>query len=160
HRRGVRATADGYTLLLASTANAINATLYDKLSFSFIRDIAPVATISREAPDYAREPIGFGHVCSRIHRLCQSQSGQDQHDIGWHRERAAFVRRAVQDDGWRQLGARALSRRRARADRSDRWAGDVRYPGRVDRVHQGRQASAFSRDDRDALGSVAERSDR
>ena len=38
----VRAPADGYTLLLASGANAINATLYDKLSFDFIRDIAPV----------------------------------------------------------------------------------------------------------------------
>jgi len=43
----VRASPDGYTLLMASTTNAINATLYDKLSFNFIRDIAPVATISR-----------------------------------------------------------------------------------------------------------------
>src|SRR5262245_4285638 len=42
----VRASPDGYTLLMASTTNAINATLYDKLSFNFIRDIAPVATIS------------------------------------------------------------------------------------------------------------------
>jgi tripartite-type tricarboxylate transporter receptor subunit TctC len=41
----VRAAADGYTLLLVSPANAINATLYDKLSFNFIRDIAPVASI-------------------------------------------------------------------------------------------------------------------
>jgi tripartite-type tricarboxylate transporter receptor subunit TctC len=41
----VRAPPDGYTLLLASTANAINATLYDKLNFNFIRDIAPVAGI-------------------------------------------------------------------------------------------------------------------
>jgi tripartite-type tricarboxylate transporter receptor subunit TctC len=32
---------------MTSTTNAINATLYDKLSFNFIRDIAPVATISR-----------------------------------------------------------------------------------------------------------------
>ncbi len=39
----VRAPADGYTLLYATTANAINATLYDKLNFNFIRDIAPVA---------------------------------------------------------------------------------------------------------------------
>ena len=39
----VRAPADGYTLLLANTANAINATLYDKLNFNFIRDITPVA---------------------------------------------------------------------------------------------------------------------
>jgi tripartite-type tricarboxylate transporter receptor subunit TctC len=43
----VRAPADGYTLLLATAANAVNATLYDKLNFNFIRDIAPVAGIMR-----------------------------------------------------------------------------------------------------------------
>ena len=43
----VRAPADGYTLLLVATPNAINATLYDKLSFNFIRDIAPVASTHR-----------------------------------------------------------------------------------------------------------------
>src|ERR1700704_4777475 len=43
----VRAPADGYTLLLVAPANAINATLYDKLSFDFLRDIAPVAGIIR-----------------------------------------------------------------------------------------------------------------
>jgi tripartite-type tricarboxylate transporter receptor subunit TctC len=44
----VRASADGYTLLMVGGWNAINATLYDKLSFNFIRDIAPVAGINRE----------------------------------------------------------------------------------------------------------------
>jgi tripartite-type tricarboxylate transporter receptor subunit TctC len=43
-----RSPADGYTLLLVATANAINATLYEKLNFNFISDIAPVASISRE----------------------------------------------------------------------------------------------------------------
>jgi tripartite-type tricarboxylate transporter receptor subunit TctC len=43
----VRAPADGYTLLLVGTAQAINATLYDKLNFHFIRDIAPVASVIR-----------------------------------------------------------------------------------------------------------------
>jgi tripartite-type tricarboxylate transporter receptor subunit TctC len=43
----VRAPADGYTLLLATSSNAVNATLYDKLSFNFIRDTAPVASIMR-----------------------------------------------------------------------------------------------------------------
>jgi tripartite-type tricarboxylate transporter receptor subunit TctC len=43
----VRAPADGYTLLLTHTANAINATLYEKLNFNFIRDITPVAGIIR-----------------------------------------------------------------------------------------------------------------
>jgi tripartite-type tricarboxylate transporter receptor subunit TctC len=42
----VRAPADGYTLLLTNAANVINATLYQKLSFNFIRDIVPVAGIS------------------------------------------------------------------------------------------------------------------
>src|SRR5262245_3656046 len=40
-----RAPADGHTLLVVDGANAINATLYDKLNFNFIRDIAPVASI-------------------------------------------------------------------------------------------------------------------
>jgi tripartite-type tricarboxylate transporter receptor subunit TctC len=44
----VRATPDGYSLLLTTSANAINATLYDKLNFDFLRDIAPIANISRE----------------------------------------------------------------------------------------------------------------
>jgi tripartite-type tricarboxylate transporter receptor subunit TctC len=43
----VRATPDGYTLLLAMSANAINASLYPKLNYNFIRDAAPVALIGR-----------------------------------------------------------------------------------------------------------------
>ena len=43
----VNASADGYTLLMATSANAINATLYPNLSFNFIRDVAPIASISR-----------------------------------------------------------------------------------------------------------------
>ena len=42
----VRSAPDGYTLLMVNGANAISATLYEKLNFNFIRDIAPVATIS------------------------------------------------------------------------------------------------------------------
>ena len=43
----VRAPADGYTLLMATSTNAINATLYDNLKFNFIRDTTPVASIAR-----------------------------------------------------------------------------------------------------------------
>src|SRR5262249_52380694 len=43
----VNAPPDGHTLLLAGAPNAINATLYDKLNFNFIRDITPIAGISR-----------------------------------------------------------------------------------------------------------------
>jgi tripartite-type tricarboxylate transporter receptor subunit TctC len=44
----VRSPPDGYTLLLVAPSHAINATLYDKLNFNFIRDIAPVGPLSRE----------------------------------------------------------------------------------------------------------------
>jgi tripartite-type tricarboxylate transporter receptor subunit TctC len=43
----VRSPADGYTLLVVGTTAAINATLFEKLSYNFIRDIAPVASIVR-----------------------------------------------------------------------------------------------------------------
>src|SRR5262249_3627465 len=43
----VHAPPDGYTLLWVTTSSAINATLYDKLNFNFIRDIAPVAAVLR-----------------------------------------------------------------------------------------------------------------
>jgi tripartite-type tricarboxylate transporter receptor subunit TctC len=43
----VRAPADGYTLLLVSMANTVNATLYERLNFDFVRDIAPVAGLIR-----------------------------------------------------------------------------------------------------------------
>jgi tripartite-type tricarboxylate transporter receptor subunit TctC len=53
----VRALPDGYTLLLVSTTNAVSATLYEKLDFNFIRDIAPVATIARPRLVLQANPI-------------------------------------------------------------------------------------------------------
>jgi tripartite-type tricarboxylate transporter receptor subunit TctC len=44
----VRAPPDGYTLLLVSSSDTINATLYPKLNFVFLRDIAPVASMTRQ----------------------------------------------------------------------------------------------------------------
>jgi tripartite-type tricarboxylate transporter receptor subunit TctC len=46
----VRASADGYTLLMVSPSAATNATMYEKLSFNFIRDVAPVAGLIRQYP--------------------------------------------------------------------------------------------------------------
>lgn len=43
----VKAPSDGYTLLLTTATNALNATLYEKLNFDYVRDIAPVAGITR-----------------------------------------------------------------------------------------------------------------
>jgi tripartite-type tricarboxylate transporter receptor subunit TctC len=44
----VRAPPDGYTLLMVGPSSAVNATLYDKLNFVFLRDIAPVASMIRQ----------------------------------------------------------------------------------------------------------------
>jgi tripartite-type tricarboxylate transporter receptor subunit TctC len=44
----VKASPDGYTLLMMSTTNVVNTTLYERLSFDFRRDIAPIAAITRE----------------------------------------------------------------------------------------------------------------
>jgi tripartite-type tricarboxylate transporter receptor subunit TctC len=55
-----RAAPDGYTLLLASTSNAFNASLYDRLDFDFIRDLAPVASIARDAFILVAHPA-FAH---------------------------------------------------------------------------------------------------
>jgi tripartite-type tricarboxylate transporter receptor subunit TctC len=44
----VRAPPDGYTLLMIGPSSAVNATLYDKLNFVFLRDIAPVASVIRQ----------------------------------------------------------------------------------------------------------------
>jgi tripartite-type tricarboxylate transporter receptor subunit TctC len=54
----VRALPDGYTLLLANTTNTVNETLYEKLNYNFIRDIVPVASISR-VPNVMVVPPSF-----------------------------------------------------------------------------------------------------
>ena len=143
----VRAPPDGYTLLLVTTANAINATLYDKLNFNFIRDIAPVAGIIRASVCHGGQSIGSGQDGSRVHRLCQGQSGQDQHGVARHRDRAPCSWRAVQDDDRRQHGSCALSRRGARADRSARRtsAGLFVISAGVDRATSGPASCALWR---------------
>jgi tripartite-type tricarboxylate transporter receptor subunit TctC len=56
----VRAPADGYTLLLVTAANAINTTLYEKLSFNFIRDIARGRRRHCRAQRHGGASIGSG----------------------------------------------------------------------------------------------------
>ncbi len=100
----VRAPADGHTLLMIGAANAINATLYEKLNFNFIRDIAPVAGITRQT------------------------------SVGRKRNPAPYSRRAVQNDDRDRHGPRALPRRGTRSDRFARRTGacHVRQHGVVD----------------------------
>ena len=82
----VRAPADGHTLLLATAANAVNATYYEKLNFNFINDIAPVASIVDFEPGHGGQPVVSGQDGSRVHRLCQGEPRQGQHGIGRQRQ--------------------------------------------------------------------------
>jgi len=88
----VRAPADGYTLLLADASAAINATLYDKLNFNFISDIAPVAGIIRVAnvmevnPSFPAktvpEFIGYAKANPRKINFASGGSGAPPHVSG------------------------------------------------------------------------------
>ena len=93
----VKAPSDGYTLLLAVSPNAINATLYENLNFDFIRDIAPIAGLIRVPNVMVVHPSVPAKTVSRVHRPCQSQPRQDQRGLERHRDHAAHRRRAVQD---------------------------------------------------------------
>ena len=53
----VRALPDGYTLLLVTSVNAVNATLYNNLNFDLIRDIAPVASLARAGCDGRKSSV-------------------------------------------------------------------------------------------------------
>jgi len=65
----VHAPPDGYTLLLAGLSNAMNPTLYKKLNFNFIREIAPVASIGGVPYVIGDQSIRSNQDGPRIHRL-------------------------------------------------------------------------------------------
>ncbi len=79
----VRAPADGYTLLLAGTPNTVNVTLYEKLNFNFIRDIAPVAGVIRGSfvivvnPSVPAKsvPEFIGYAKANPHKLNMASAG-------------------------------------------------------------------------------------
>ena len=75
----VRALPDGYTLLGATGANAINATLFENLNFNFMRDTMPVSERRANATRHDGEPIGSGQHRFRVHCLCEEQSRQNVH---------------------------------------------------------------------------------
>jgi tripartite-type tricarboxylate transporter receptor subunit TctC len=72
----VRAPPDGYTLLLVNTANAINATLYEKLNFNFVRDIAPVASITRNTSAMVVNPSSPAKTVSQFVAYAKANPGK------------------------------------------------------------------------------------
>jgi hypothetical protein len=103
----LRAAPDGYTILVGGTSNAVNATLYEKLNFNFVRDIAPVS-------DRAR-----------IHCVCAAASREDQDGVPGCRNAYPYGWRTVPVDDGRKIPSCSLSWCRAGAHRPPR--GPSRY---------------------------------
>ena len=88
----VRAPADGYTILLVGPANAISGSLYPNLSFNFLRDIAPVAGITREALVMVVHPavpaksvaefIGYAKANPGTVKMASTGNGSSPHVTG------------------------------------------------------------------------------
>ena len=135
------APADGYTVLLVNPANGINTTLYKKLSFNFVRDIAPVGGIMRvpnvmvvnnDVPaKTVKEFIDYVKANPGKVNMASSGNGTSVH----------HVRRIVHGDDRREDDPRAVSRLEPGADRHHGRPvpGAVRQHAVVDRAHQRRQ---------------------
>ena len=155
----VRAPADGHTLLMTGTFNAINATLYENLSFNFVRDIAPVASLSRTAgvmevnPSFPAKtvPEFIAYAKANPRNIMMASVGPG--------ERAGSVRRAVQIHGWR-LGGGELSRLVSCAVRSycRPRSRDVRPDCIIGRLYQGRSATSLGSDDSQTHRGITGRS--
>jgi tripartite-type tricarboxylate transporter receptor subunit TctC len=88
----VRAPPDGHTLVMIAPSSTINVTLYDKLNFNFIRDIAPVATITRQAQVMVVNPsfpaktvpefIAYAKANPRKLNMASAGTGTGQHLTG------------------------------------------------------------------------------
>jgi tripartite-type tricarboxylate transporter receptor subunit TctC len=153
----VKAPPDGYTLLEVTTSNAISATLYHKLNFNFIRDIAPVASIMRVPgvmvvnPSFPSKTVAEFIAYARANpdkiNMASAGIGSTQHVYG-------ELFKAM-------VGVKMLHvPYRGEATRHDRshqraGAGDVWYFARFDFVHRGRQCSSARGDHRDAFGCAA-----
>jgi tripartite-type tricarboxylate transporter receptor subunit TctC len=150
----VKSLPDGYTLLLTSTASAINATLYDRLNFNFVRDISAIGTIMRGGWVMEVNPsvpaktvpefIAFAKANPGKSNFASSGTGAPDHMSG-----ELFKMMAG--------GSFPVSRNGASDDRFAWWtsAGHVCQFVRLYRVHKDQQAAPARSDDRDAFGGTA-----
>ena len=107
----VRAPADGYTLLSVGSTQAINATLYNKLNFHFIRDITPVAGIVVGPNVMVVNPSVPATTVPEFIAYAKANAGKLSMASGGIGSASHNVRGTVQDDDRDQHRARALSRR-------------------------------------------------
>jgi tripartite-type tricarboxylate transporter receptor subunit TctC len=105
----VNAPPDGYSLLLVGASSAINATLYEKLNFNFLRDIKPVSGIVSIPFIMVVNPSFPAKTASEFIAYARANPGKGQHGIGRQRNGRPSIGRTVQAAGRSQHGARALT---------------------------------------------------
>ena len=158
----MNAPPDGYTLLLVGASSAINATLYEKLNFNFLRDIAPVAGIISIPFIMAVNPSFPAKTVSEFIAYAKANPGKVNMASGGngtagHLSGELFKMMAgvnMVHVPYRGEGP-ALTDHARRAS-----AGDVRHHARIHRVHQGWQTAAIGGDKCKALGGCCRTSRR
>ena len=107
----VRAPSDGYTLLQVGTSHAVNTTLYKKLDFDLVRDIAPVAGIARAHCVMLGPPLVFRRTTvPEFIAYAKANPGKINMARSGSGSSLTACRRAVQADDRHPHGACALSR--------------------------------------------------
>jgi Tripartite tricarboxylate transporter family receptor len=156
----VRAAPDGYTLLDVTSVNSWNTALFNNLKFDFIRDLALVGGMYHSNGILVVNPSFPANTLPEFIAYVKANPGKLRMVLWRRGDSDASQRRAFQGDGWCRHAARALSGRRASADRSSRRARGcyVRHDYNVHRARQSGQASPLRRDLRKARTRSPERS--
>ena len=157
----VRAPPDSYTLLMISSVNAYNATLYDKLNFDFVRDIAPVASIYRGPGVLVVHPSFPAKSVPELIAYAKSSPGKiNMASAGVGSTQHVYGELFKMMTGVDML--HVLSGRRAGDDRlaCRASASHVRHAGYLNRTHQVGQTARAGGDLGNTLGCVARHPDR
>jgi tripartite-type tricarboxylate transporter receptor subunit TctC len=158
----IGAPPDGYTLLIVGATNAINATLYEKLNFNFIRDIAPVAGIIRVPLIMEVHPSVSAKTVAEFIAYAKARPGKINMGSGGIGTTLHVSGELFKMMTGRRHAARAVPWRRADAHGSS-WrtgAGGFRPDAVLHRLRQSRPIAPAGGDDRNAVGSASGASDR
>ena len=157
----VRAPPDGYSLLVVASSSAINATLYEKLNFNFLRDTAPIASFIRQPhvmlvnrlfpPKTIAELIAYAKANPGKINMASSGIGSGPHLVGELFKKMAGIDMTHVPYRGAQPGAH----------RPDCWACAGEFPRRssCDRIYQRRHLAGIGGNFHDPLAGLAGRPD-